>query len=232
MDYTELMDELATAFQSARLHYTRVSSLDEGVRSFMPQIVQDPVIQAFSSSQMLRPKGRRDCDSTIDWATSSLLGVAICLRPQEKSQDDEEGDAKSKDGKASQRPSDRLVDKENGKVIGVMCINYPNNSTTATHHRNAEIGINLGTAYQGQGYGREALNWMLDWGFKHAGLHTISIIAASYNPRAVHLYKSIGFVEEGRRRETIWQNRKWYDLVEFGMTENDWEKLRAAPVLN
>jgi RimJ/RimL family protein N-acetyltransferase len=232
MEYTELMNELATAFQSSRLQYIRATSLDENVRSFVPQIVQDPVIQALSSSQMLRPKGRRDCDDTIDWAANALLGVAICLRPEEKAKDDEGKEVISDGAKASSRPSERLMDKEHGKVIGIMCINLPSTSATATHHRTGEIGINLGTAYQGKGYGREALNWMLDWGFKHAGLHTISITAASYNPRALHLYESIGFVLEGRRRETIWQNRKWYDLVEFGMTEGEWEKLRAAPASN
>lgn len=99
------------------------------------------------------------------------------------------------------------------------------------HHRNAEIGITILKEHQGKGYGREAINWMLDWGFKHAGLHTIGITTASYNPRAVHLYESMGFVVEGRRRQTIWQNRGWHDLIELGMTEKEWEALRGlAPM--
>lgn len=95
------------------------------------------------------------------------------------------------------------------------------------HHRNTFVSISLAKEYQGRGYGREAINWILDWGFRHAGMHSIGIETACYNTRAMYLYKDMGFTPEGRRRETIWQNRKWYDLVQYGMTEKEWEKLRG-----
>lgn len=213
MAHDQLMDELANAFRSARLEYVRVNPDDAALKDFIPQVVHDPVIQAMSSSMMLRPKTKKDFEDTLQWLSSSLLGVAICLPAPDQSKDE----APKDDAGANHRT-----------IIGFVCITTPKDSVAATHHRNAEIGISLANKYQGQGYGREALNWMLDWGFKHAALHTISILAASYNPRALHLYESIGFVVEGRRRETIWQNRKWYDLVEFGITETEWEKLRES----
>ncbi|KAK3934466.1 hypothetical protein QBC46DRAFT_273756, partial [Diplogelasinospora grovesii] len=50
----------------------------------------------------------------------------------------------------------------------------------------------------------------------------------SYNERAVHLYQKLGFRLEGRKREVIYMNRKYYDAVEFGMLENDWKELRGS----
>ncbi len=52
-------------------------------------------------------------------------------------------------------------------------------------------------------------------------------MTASYNERAIHLYKKLGFILEGRKREVVYMNRKYYDSVEFGMLESDWKKLRG-----
>ncbi|KAM5354769.1 hypothetical protein ACJ41O_001415 [Fusarium nematophilum] len=210
MDYTT--DEIVNAFQSARLRYVRLEDSDENIKKFVPQIIQDPLIHAMASSTMLQPQSKRDCDSYLRFAANSLLGVAICLRPEQE--DINEG---QDDGDEAQKPT----------IIGIMCIGWGGLSPSVAHHRTTDIGISLAKPYQGKGYGREAINWMLDWGFRHAGLHTIGIAAASYNPKAVHLYQDVGFTLEGRRRETIWQNRAWYDELVFGITEKEWEKLRG-----
>ncbi|KAM0552687.1 hypothetical protein ACHAPJ_007784 [Fusarium lateritium] len=200
MDYTT--PGIADAFQSARLEYVRAEKSDTNLQKFLPEIVQDPIIQAMAAPSMLQPKGQTAADSYLDSVVSSLLGVAICLRHEAESD-------------------------SSPTIIGIMCIGWGGISPSVAHHRTAEIGISLAKPYQGQGYGREAINWMLDWGFRHAGLHSIGMTTASYNPKAVHLYESMGFTLEGKRRDTIWQNRKWYDLIEFGMTEEEWEKLRG-----
>lgn len=94
-------------------------------------------------------------------------------------------------------------------------------------HRNIGLGLSLLKEYQGQGYGPEALNWALDWCFRHAGMHTVSIATASFNTRAAALYEKMGFVMEGRKRQVIWYDREWYDSILFSMTEHEWEVLRG-----
>lgn len=101
-------------------------------------------------------------------------------------------------------------------------------SPAQAHNRSAEIGISIGRAYQDKGYGAEALNWLLDGAFQHAGLHTVQLSTSSYNERAVHLDQKLGFVLEGRRRERFYFRRQWYDDMEFGMTEGDWAQIFAA----
>ncbi|KIM96917.1 hypothetical protein OIDMADRAFT_32812 [Oidiodendron maius Zn] len=77
------------------------------------------------------------------------------------------------------------------------------------------------------GYGAEAISWAVDWAFKFANVHKVEISTASYNERASHLYQKIGFSLEGRKREVIYVNRKYYDEIEFGMLESEWKKLRG-----
>ncbi|KAL4728076.1 hypothetical protein ACLX1H_004796 [Fusarium chlamydosporum] len=202
MDYTT--DEIVNAYQSERLEYIKAVQSDINLQDVALEILQDPVIQALTAPTILHPKGQNECESYLKSVCDSLLGVAICLR---------DGNDKTP------------------RIIGIMCIGWGGISPSVAHHRNAEIGISLRKEYQGKGYGREAINWMLDWGFRHAGLHTIGLTTASFNPRAVHLYQSMGFTLEGRRRGTIWQNRGWHDLIEFGMTEKEWETLRGLPEL-
>ncbi|KAM0227125.1 hypothetical protein ACHAPO_011805 [Fusarium lateritium] len=203
MDYTT--GEIVNAYRSERLEYIRADKNDTNLQKVALEILKDPVVQALTAPSILQPKGQKECDSYLESVCNSLLGVAICLRDE---------------------------NTKTPVIIGVMCIGWGGIAPHVVHHRNAEIGITLLKEHQGKGYGREAINWILDWGFKHAGLHTIGITTASYNPRAVHLYESIGFVHEGIRRQQIWQNRGWHDLINLGMTEREWENLRGLPQLH
>jgi RimJ/RimL family protein N-acetyltransferase len=210
MDYTT--PELVNAFKSDRLEYVKADKLDTNLQKFVPLILQDPVILAMNSPGMLLPTGQKEVDSYIQSVADSLLGVAICLKDEPSTTSEQESN-----GDTEKTPT----------IIGIMCIGWGGISPSTAHHRNAEIGICLAKPHQGKGYGREAINWVLDWGFRHAGLHSIGISTASYNSRAEYLYQSIGFKFEGKRRDTIWQNRGWHDLVMFGMTEYEWESLRG-----
>ncbi|KAF4992150.1 hypothetical protein FGRMN_7356 [Fusarium graminum] len=208
MDYTT--SEIVNTYESDRLRYIKADKSDVNLQRFVPQILQDPVIQALTAPGMLLPKGQKEFDSYIQSVVDSLLGVAICLKDEQTP------------------PSDVGDPNENTPVIiGIMCIGWGGIPPSTAHHRNAEIGISLAKPHQGKGYGREAINWMLDWGFRHAGLHTVGITTASFNLRAEYLYRDMGFTFEGKRRHIIWQNRGWHDLVMFGMTESEWESLRG-----
>lgn len=59
-------------------------------------------------------------------------------------------------------------------------------------------------------------------------MHKVEISTASYNERGLHLYQKLGFKPEGRKREVVYMNRKYYDIVEFGMLEREWKELRGS----
>lgn len=90
-----------------------------------------------------------------------------------------------------------------------------------------KFSLAFSAEHQNKGYGREALNWAIDYGFRWAHLHRLAIGCFSYNERAAHLYESLGFKLEGRMRECFFADGHWFDLIEFSMLESDWKKLRG-----
>ncbi|KAH7039102.1 acyl-CoA N-acyltransferase [Macrophomina phaseolina] len=83
--------------------------------------------------------------------------------------------------------------------------------------RHVSISISIASDCQGQGYGAEAINWILDWVFEVAGLHRVAITSFAYNEPTCRLYERLGFVLEGRRREALWFRGRFHDMLLFLM---------------
>lgn len=78
----------------------------------------------------------------------------------------------------------------------------------------ADFGILIGEKdCWGKGYGTEATQLMLDYGFTILGLHNVLLTTAAYNVRAQRAYMRAGFREIGRRREVIRLGERRYDDV-------------------
>lgn len=78
--------------------------------------------------------------------------------------------------------------------------------------------------YQGKGYGSEALLLMLEYGFGVLNLHRIELEVYRYNERAAHVYEKLGFAREGVRRETLFYNHKYHDVIVMSMLEDEYRK--------
>lgn len=96
------------------------------------------------------------------------------------------------------------------------------------HHRRTNIGITLFPEFQGKGYGSEAIRWALRYAFHHANLHRVGIGSVEFNQGALRLYEKLGFKHEGRSREAIWHDGRFWDLVEMGMLESEWRDIQRA----
>ncbi|WP_238650644.1 GNAT family N-acetyltransferase [Paenibacillus piscarius] len=108
--------------------------------------------------------------------------------------------------------------KETGEVIGDIAI-----QDIDPDNRNANLRIAIGDGrHQGKGYGREALLLLLDYGFGILNLHRIELEVYSYNVRAAHVYESIGFVHEGIRRQTLYYNHEYHDVIMMAMLESEY----------
>ena len=86
------------------------------------------------------------------------------------------------------------------------------------------MGLSIVAEHRDKGYGAEAIKWILDWGFKIAGLHRISVNCFEWKARAIGTYQRLGFLVEGRRREALWYDGGWKDLLELGILEEEWRK--------
>jgi RimJ/RimL family protein N-acetyltransferase len=79
----------------------------------------------------------------------------------------------------------------------------------------------------GQGFGTEATRLMLDHAFGTLGLHRVGLFVFEFNERAIRSYRRCGFVVEGRSRESIYRDGRWWDELAMSVLESDWRRLRA-----
>ena len=81
-------------------------------------------------------------------------------------------------------------------------------------NQNAEIFIAIGEDnYHGKGIGKIALNWIIDYGFSKLNLHKINLSVYEYNPRAIRLYQSLGFINEGDMQDEVFFDGKFHKLL-------------------
>lgn len=82
----------------------------------------------------------------------------------------------------------------------------------------AELDIYLGEKkYWGQGHATDAMRTMCRYGFDKMRLHKISLTVVTENHAAHHVYRKIGFVEEGRLRQVFRRDGQWYDQFTMGL---------------
>ncbi len=81
-------------------------------------------------------------------------------------------------------------------------------------NRSAMLGICIGEKrYWGKGYGREAVQLLLDYAFNLLNLNSVMLGTFSFNERAIRCFREAGFEEIGRRRQARIIGDKRYDLV-------------------
>ena len=92
-------------------------------------------------------------------------------------------------------------------------------------NRVGEVGIVIGEKqYQNMGYGTEAMELLLEYAFNTVNLNRIELNVYDYNNRAIKLYKKLGFTEEGRRRQFMWNKGSYHDAVLMGMLTEEWRE--------
>ena len=110
---------------------------------------------------------------------------------------------------------------ENNELLGNIGFN-----SIGEIHRTAEIGIMLGNPkYQRKGYGMEALNLLLDYGFSFLNLRNIYLKVFEYNEAAYNLYKKAGFREVGRLRKAVEIMGKTYDEIIMDMLKEEFQSV-------
>ncbi len=97
--------------------------------------------------------------------------------------------------------------------------------------RVAGLGVAIFDAdYLGKGYGREAIGLLLDWAFHIQNYERVWLSTWSTNERAIHCYRALGFVEEGRQRRQLFVNGTYIDVVLMGLLRGEWQAgTKGAP---
>lgn len=87
----------------------------------------------------------------------------------------------------------------------------------------AFAGVGIGArALWGQGYGTEALQMVLRYGFVELNLRRISLTVFAYNQRAQRSYEKAGFRLEGRLRQAMGREGRRWDILYMGVLREEW----------
>jgi len=141
------MMSLDRLFSSDRLIYRALENTPESRAHYHSVLLQDPETFGQSSNWLLKPPTTNDLEKTFSGAVDVFLSVVIHFKPE--------------NGK---EPT------PNNPPVGWLSLD---SSPVSRHHRSCTMGITIASAYQGKGYGTEAITWAVDWAFRVAGMHAV-----------------------------------------------------------
>lgn len=110
-----------------------------------------------------------------------------------------------------------IVLKDTDELVGEVVLNEMDDI-----NRSANIRICIqGTQHRGKGYGTEAMQHMIRYGFETLHLHRIHLGVYAFNPRAIHVYEKLGFQREGIERDVLYLDGSFHDMIVMAMLEDD-----------
>jgi len=91
-------------------------------------------------------------------------------------------------------------------------------------HRKAELQIRIGDAQaRGRGYGTQAVELLVKFGFVDLNLHRIALHVFADNAAALRAYEKAGFQREGLLRDAAYVDGRYLDAVVMGiLNSNGW----------
>lgn len=117
-----------------------------------------------------------------------------------------------------------IADKDSGEYIGQ--IDLPR---VDWKNRNATLGIVIGRKeYLGKGYGSESIRLLQNFVFHSLNLQRLELEVFEYNKRAYQCYLKCGFKEEGRLRNKIFRDGKYWDVIFMSILESEFEPVETS----
>jgi RimJ/RimL family protein N-acetyltransferase len=95
-----------------------------------------------------------------------------------------------------------LVAEFNNQIIGLLF--FISNHKRKNAHT-GEFGVNVHPNFQGIGIGRALIEALLIWARANKQIEKVYLTVFHTNEQAIHLYKKLGFIEEGRHVKAVKQ---------------------------
>jgi RimJ/RimL family protein N-acetyltransferase len=81
-----------------------------------------------------------------------------------------------------------------------------------------EFGVSILKEYWGNGIGTELIKYLIEWSKQSGLIRKINLIVRDDNFSAIHVYKKLGFTQEGIISRNLQINGKFYDALFMGYT--------------
>lgn len=107
-----------------------------------------------------------------------------------------------------------IVAEIEGKIVGTL--NFSGGARPRVMHT-GEFGVSVLKEYWGQGIGTELIKYLIEWCKNSNVIRKINLRVRSDNYSAIHIYKKLGFIEEGVISRAFQVNNIFYDSIIMGL---------------
>ncbi|GHO55866.1 N-acetyltransferase [Ktedonobacter robiniae] len=114
------------------------------------------------------------------------------------------------------------------KKDGSQLIGYAGIASISSINHSGEYYILLGEKGSwGQGYGTEATQLIVHYGFASLNLHRIMLTVSSLNTGGIKAYTRAGFQQEGILRDACYRDGAYHDKIVMSILRPEWETQRS-----
>jgi [ribosomal protein S5]-alanine N-acetyltransferase len=166
---------------------------------------------------ILRCFEKSDIKFLFDIRSNEFIAKAMGLERHKTLADSEELLNKVLDSYATKTGIDWVICLKKDKTP----IGYAGIWRITSEHFKGEIGYAQNTEYCGNGYMREALAEIFDFGFDTLGLHRLEATVAPHNKNSIKILKKMNFKKEAYLREDYFSCGKFFDSIIFSLLVND-----------
>jgi len=85
----------------------------------------------------------------------------------------------------------------------------------------SELGLWLNPEYHGNGYGTEASELMIEYGFDQLNLHKIFTRVFESNEASKHIWDKLGFEKEGHLKDHMYKDGEFEDTLYYGLVKTN-----------
>ena len=110
----------------------------------------------------------------------------------------------------------RFVVEDKDQFIGVVELMYIDGL-----HRHTEIQVIIHPDHQGHGYAQSAIKAGIEYAFKVLNMHKVYLYVDVDNAAAIHIYKKVGFTQEGVLRGHFFAEGKYHDSMMMGILAHE-----------
>ena len=82
-------------------------------------------------------------------------------------------------------------------------------------------GLGISPEHQKKGYASEAIAIVLNYYFNELRFNKCTVQVYDFNEGSKALHRSMGFVEEGRLRDSKYSHGQYYDILLYGITKKE-----------
>jgi len=113
-----------------------------------------------------------------------------------------------------------IIETLDGQVVG-------NINTFFCDKRNGRFyyGVGIKTEHQRKGFAKSSIKMLLEYFFNELRYNKANAYIYEFNEVSIKLHEKLGFKCEGRQRQMIYTNGKFFDVFCYGLTKDEFNEI-------